>query len=549
MTLRAHWRVEPADPPRAQRLAGALGLHPVTGQLLLNRGVRSGADARHFLAPRLSGLADPFAMPDMAQAIDRLRRAADRREPILIFGDSDVDGLTASVILYEALREAGALVRPRVSNRISDGYGLPMSLVRQVCRSTVRLVVLVDCGTNQPEAVEALAAAGIDTIIVDHHVPLERPARPHALVNPYCGDGPGRELSSAGLAFKVAQALLASQGQGGGAEAFLDLAALGLLADCSPLRGDARAIVAEGLGRIVESERPGLRRLCEATQTSAPTPQSIVRQLVPRINASGRLGEASAAWRLLRREGRDDIERWLAQVEAAHATLRQLHRQVIGEAQEQVNRLHFRDQYVMVVSRAGWPQGLMGPVASQLAERYGRPAIAIAMRQHQGTGSARSIPRVNLLDVLKGCQDLLVGFGGHAQACGLTVDARNMERFRALINERARQAIGQEGLVPTRTLDLELPLEGFELQWVAETERFAPFGHGNARPTVVVRGLEITARSPRTGWVTDGRRRVAARGRLPAGPVEGRYDVVATPALEDGGLVLTLADAKVATGL
>jgi single-stranded-DNA-specific exonuclease len=546
MTIRARWRVAPADPPRAHRLAQALGLHPVTGQLLLNRGVSREDEGRQFLTPRLEGLADPFALPDMARAVDRLRQAALRREPILVFGDSDVDGLTASVILYEALRGLGAAVRPRVSNRISDGYGVPMALVRQACRSGLRVVILVDCGTNQPEAVEALAAAGIDTIIVDHHAPLDRPARPLAMVNPYCGGGPGRELSSAGLAFKVAQALPSSGGDG--AEAFLDLAALGLLADCSPLRGDTRAIVAAGLGRILESERPGLRRLCEDTETAAPTPEAVVRRLVPRLNASGRLGEASAAWRLLRREGRDDVERWLAQVEAAHATLRQLHRQVVGEAQEQVNRLHFRDQVVMVVSRSGWPQGLMGPVASQLAERYGRPAIAIAMRQHQGTGSARSIPAVNLLEVLRTCRELLVGFGGHAQACGLTLETRNMERFRALVNERAGRLLDREALVPTRTLDLELPLEGVSPGWVAQAERFAPFGQGNARPTVVVRGLEVTARSPRTGWVADGRRRIAARGRLPVPVAGGRYDVVATPGLDDGEVVLTLADARAATG-
>lgn len=543
--MHAIWRIQPADPPRAGRLADELGVDPITAQLLLNRGVQDRAQGKRFLDPRVESLGDPLELPGMERAVRRLRRAIAAREPIVIFGDSDADGLTAGVILYETLRDQGAAVRARQSNRITDGYGLPRSFVQRLCRSSTKLLLLVDCGTNQPEDVRRLAACGIDTIIVDHHVPLNACAKPAALLNPHC-DGGGvawRGLSSAGLAFKLAQALLGQDRDERLAE-HLDLAALGTLADCSPLIGEARILVAEGLPRIVESRRPGLRRLCEATKVSHPDPDHVVKRLVPRLNASGRLGDAAAVWTLLLRKAGGEIERWMAAAEAAHATTKQLHRRTIAEAEEQVNRLHFRDQFVMVVSRSGWPQGLMGPLASRLAERYGRPAIAIAMHEHHGVGSGRSIPVFNLLAALQACQELLVRFGGHAQACGLTLDRKQLEPFRAFVNQEARRSLGYHGLLQARTADCELPLAGVARRWVEEAERFAPFGYGNPRPTVIIRGLAIEAHSPRRATLSDGTTRVAAAGRFAGLAAGGRYDVVASPAMRDGELALTVSDVR-----
>jgi len=548
--MHAIWRIHPAHPERARELADSLRIHPLTAQLLLNREVTTLAEAARFLRPGLNALEDPWELPDMERAIDRLAQAVARREPILIFGDSDVDGLTASVILYETLRDRGAIVRARQSNRILDGYGLPRRLAQQLARSSTGLLILVDCGTNQPEEVRQLAAKGIETVIVDHHVPLDGWAKPHALLNPHRATGAGRGLCSAGLAFKVAQALLGTEAPERLA-ASLDLAALGTLADCSPLLGESRVIVSAGLSRIVNSHRPGLRRLCEATQTTEPDPNHVVRRLVPRLNASGRLGDAAAVWHLLRDEDDGRLEEWLEAAEAAHTATKQLHRQLIAEAEDQVSRLHFRDQLVMVVGRSGWPQGLMGPLASQLAERYGRPAIAMALGGQRCVGSGRSVPHVNLFEVLRACQELLVQFGGHAQACGLTVDRKHVERFRELVNQHARRSLGPEGLTRTRTIDLELPLKRVSLRWVEDTERFAPFGHGNPRPTVAIRGLALEAKSPRTAVLSDGTVRVDAKGPFATGlPAEralgsrGRYDVIATPVILAGQVVLSVSDVR-----
>ena len=538
------WRISPADPARARTLAEAAGVEELTAQLLLNRGVTTAADAARFLHPHLDSLEDPARLVDLQRAIARIRRAIARREPVLIFGDCDVDGLTASAMLYEALCALGAQVSAHQSNRIADGYGLPERIVQRICRSATRLVILVDCGTNQADAVRALAGRGIETIIVDHHVPSESCAEPYALLNPHRDPaGPLRELSSAGLALKVIQALCGGESHSRLAS-FLDLAALGTLADCSLLRGESRILVSEGLPRVLQSARRGLQRLCEATNTTKPDPDHVARRLIPRLNASGRLGSPSAVWHLLLEGDSERVEEWMSAAETAHSTTKQLHRQLMAEAQEQVNRLHFKDQFVMVVSRTGWPQGLMGPLASQLAERYGRPAIAIAMREERGTGSGRSLPPFNLLEALRSCQELLVQFGGHAQACGLMVDRKHLDVFRATVNQQAKTVLGRDGLVSTRVVDLELPLSAIRPAWVGETERFAPFGRGNPRPSVVIRRLGIEMQSPRKAVLTDGTVRMAAKGPFPSLDPDERYDVLAIPSLADGEVVLTVSDVK-----
>jgi single-stranded-DNA-specific exonuclease len=399
------------------------------------------------------------------------------------------------------------------------------------------------CVVAVSKARKELSESGIDTIIVDHHIPLEGWADPHALVNPHRTQGPGRELCSAGLAFKLAHALLGTR-RIATLRSYLDLAALGTLSDCMPLVGDNRLIVAEGLVRIVESHRPGLRRVCEATQTTKADPGQIVKRLVPRFNASGRLGDPSAVRHLLQSDESDQTETWMEQAETAHATTKRLYRQMVAEAEEQVHRQHFGEQFVMVVSRAGWHQGLTGVLASQLAARYQRPAIAIALDAHRGIGSGRSIPRFNLLNALKACQALLVRFGGHAQACGLTVDGRQIEPFRRLINQHGRLVLGREGLVPTRMIDLELPLEAIQPQWVAQTQAFAPFGRGNERPTIVIRRVTIETTSPRVAALSDGKRGVEARGVWAGIRTDEAYDVVATPTLTEGDVRLMVSDVK-----
>lgn len=541
----SRWHVHQADPPAACRLAAELGVDPVTAQLLINRGFRHPPQASRFLSPTLHTLEDPSRVSGISRAAARLGEAIARRERIMIFGDSDVDGLTAGVILYDVLRELGAEVEAKQSNRLADGYGLPGALAREIPSSGAALLVLVDCGTNQADDLRLLQEAGVEVIVIDHHLPASgAAAEPSVLVNPHLTGGGGKELCSAGLAFKVAQALLGDAGRSHRVARLLDLAALGTLADCAPLIGDSRVMVAEGLPRITQSHRIGLARLCEDTQTSTPSAEQVLKRLTPRLNASGRLGDPAAVWHLLLSAEPDRIEEWLLQAGRAHATTKQLYRRMIAEAQEHVSRLHFRDEQVLVLSSRSWHPGLMGPLASQLVQRYGRPAIAVAVGAGQGIGSGRSVPRINLLALLQACGDLLVRFGGHAQACGLTIEPRHLASFREGINRQARGALEASGWVKTRTVDLELPLGEVTSRWVGEAGRFAPFGQGNPRPTVMVRGVRIARRSASTAVLSDGSAERTLRGRFDGIEPEERQDVVVRPSLMNGELTLRLDDAR-----
>jgi single-stranded-DNA-specific exonuclease len=539
------WNVLPADPARASALARRCGIDPLSAQLLLNRGISEPSEVQRFLSPTLQALEDPLVLPEMAKAVSRIRQAIATREMILVFGDADVDGITASAILYESLTLHGAKVVVRLSNRLEDGYGFPRSLIKRLVRAGFTLLILVDCGTNQPDEIDALAREGIDTIVLDHHVPMDRQARPLALVNPARGDRAGRELSSAGLAWKLAQAMRPRDVTT--LSRFLDLATLGTLADCSPLVGENRILVSMGLGHVRTTQRLGLARVCEAVRLTEASPAQILRRLVPRLNAAGRLGNPRPVWKLLV-ESREPVVNRLAQhLERAHTETKALHRRILLEAHEQANRLHFKHAWVMVVGRRDWHPGLMGPVASQLVERYARPAIAIALDRRIGVGSGRSIAAFNLLEALRVCEGLLVRYGGHPQACGLTISAGNVERFRESINQHVQDSGGRHRFIRTLAVDLEVRLRDLTTRFASTVERFAPFGRGNPRPALLIRKLAVEACAPGRTWVTDGATRVRVRDRRGALVPSERYDLVASPALDGGELVLSICDVRLST--
>ena len=542
---RSAWEVRPADPQRAAALATGCGVEPLVGQLLLNRGVTEPTEARRFLSPELDHLGDPFALPDMTRAASRIRRAITAREAMLVFGDSDVDGMTASAILYEVLLSLGAQVTVRLSNRLVDGYGFPKRLIKRLSRSRIRLVILVDCGTNQLEEIRALAQQGVETVVLDHHVPTEQTAEPVALVNPYRGDGAGLGLCSAGLAMKLVQALCPDDARR--VAHSLDLAALGTLADHAPLLGDNRILVSAGLARILETPRPGLQRLCEAVRLKQPTPGQILQRVVPRLNAPGRLGEAAAVWKLLVESSTQTTNRLTARLADAHATTKALSRQTLAEAYEQVNRIHFKNEFVMVLGRRGWHPGLMGPLAAQLLERYARPAIAIAFDERTGVGSGRSPSAFNLFEALRACQGMLLRYGGHPQACGLTIHAGQLERFREFINRHAETALGRRSLVRTLSIDAELTLGDVTPHLAATIERFKPFGPGNPRPLVLIRKVTVEMHEAGETWLTDGPARVRVRGKVVGLTSSERYDVVASPVSVAQEVALSLCDARLST--
>ena len=542
MLARSAWEVRPADPRKAQALAAGCGVEPLIGQFLLNRGISEPTEARRFLAPALDRLGDPFVLPDMALAVSRVHQAISVQEAVLVFGDSDTDGITASAILYEALTSLGAKVRVRLSNRLADGYGFPTSLVTQVIRAGVTLVIMVDCGTNQAEEIRALAQRGVETIVLDHHVPMARTAQPLALVNPYRGNGSGLGLCSAGLAMKLAQALCPGDEERLGRS--LDLAALGTLADYAPLLGDNRILVSVGLERLLETSRPGLQQLCEAVRVTKPTPEQILQRLVPRLNAPGRLGDATKVWKLLVEPSAPIAHRLTERLGEAHTATKALARQALAEAYEQANRVHFRDELVMVLGHRSWHPGLMGPLAAQLMERYARPTIAIALDEHVGVGSGRSPTMFNLFEALRACQGILLRYGGHPQACGLTIHTQHLEQFREDINRHAETALGRRHLVRTLSIDAQLTVSDVTPRLAVAIERFKPFGPGNPRPLVLIRRVAIVMRQAGETWLADGTARVKVRGRVVGLVPSERYDVVTRLVSTQDEVALSLCDAR-----
>ena len=541
MPSRYTWTLRPVDDGLAASLAVEAGVSLLVARVLLGRGIREPAAVRAFLSPGLETLDDPLQLPDMPAAVERITRAIARREPVLVFGDSDVDGVTSTAIVYEALARRGAKVFARVSNRLADGYGFPSSLIGGMRRAGIRLLILLDCGTNQPDEIAQLAACGIDTVVIDHHVLAPRAAKPVALVNPR-RTGAEHVPCSAGLAFKLLQALCG--GERDELEQALDLAALGTLADYASLQGDNRVFVAEGLPRILTTSRPGLRQLCESVGLTKATPDHVLRRLTPRLNAAGRLGEARLVSKLLI-EPSATVSRHLAdRLGAHHDTTKALHRRILMEAQELAGRLHFRDNYVMVVGRRGWHSGVMGPIAAQLADRFSRPAIAIAWDEHVGVGSGRSIAGFDLFDALSACGPMLMRYGGHPQACGLTIKLDAVETFRELINRHAHSRLVPSAARELLSVDAEMPLTELTSAVVEELDRCKPFGQGNPPPVVVVRGVTIGA-GPSTGkWASDGRAQLKLRERTYDGPIDVRCDLAATPTLTDDGVVLSVRDWK-----
>ncbi len=534
------WKLFPADPTRAGRLASRCGIDPLIGQLLLNRGISQPVEARRFLSPALESLDDPLRLPDMAQAVLTLRHAIAVKHPIVIFGDSDVDGITASALLYELLTELGAQVSVRLSNRLDDGYGFPGRLVSSLARAGVKLIILVDCGTNQVEEVRALAQHQIDTIILDHHVPAAQVAMPCALVNPYRGAGAGRGLCSVGLAFKLAQAIWSHEADR--LSQYLDLAALGTLADYAPLVGDNRILVTQGLKRLPHAQRPGLQQLCEAVNLTTPTPEQVLRRLVPRLNAPGRLGDPRSVWKLLVERSVQGAKRLTEQLEQAYAKTKSLHRQILAEAHEQANRIHFKDQYVMVVGRRGWHPGLMGPVAANLVDRYARPAIALALGERTGVGSGRSLSAFNLFEALRACEGVLLRYGGHPAACGLTLSLQHVEAFREQINQHARATWDRGDFVPRMLIDLEVTLDDLTERLLSALEQFAPFGAGNPKPLFLLRHLTVEPDALGGVSLVDERARIAIRGKRFDCSRTERYDVVTSVGCVRGEPALSIHD-------
>jgi single-stranded-DNA-specific exonuclease len=494
----AQWvLINDVHPARVTEFARELSIPPSIARILLNRGIDSYQKAKRFFRPSLENLYDPFQMADMEKAVQRLVRAIRNRERIVIYGDYDVDGTTSVSMLYLFLKQLGNPPRFYIPDRLRDGYGLSERGIREVASWGTDLVITVDCGITGVEEVGLANQLGMDVIISDHHEPP--PSLPPALavLNPKredCGY-PFPELAGVGVAFKLVQALCdALDLDPFWYERFLDLVAIGSAADIVPLVDENRILVHEGLNRLPGSEKVGLQALLESSGLRADSigTGQVVFILAPRINAVGRLGSADRAVHLLTATSQQQAANIAAILEQENRNRRDLDEETFAEADRMVQDLYDPEQHwFLVLAKEGWHPGVIGIVASKIAEKYYRPTVLIAVEDGVGKGSARSIPGFDVYAALRSCSRLLLGFGGHKYAAGLTVAAEQIGDLRKALNAHARQTIQPGDLVPKIWVDSPLNFREIDGKFWTLLKRFAPYGPQNMRPVFMSRNLEV----------------------------------------------------------
>ena len=486
------------DPALRDELAKKLHLQPVTAQLLIHRGVRTPAEARTFLSHDLSACPDPFLLKDMEKAVYRLKKAHKENQTVLVWGDYDVDGVTSTSLLVRSLRAFGFNTLYHIPHRLTDGYGLQKPFLTLAKEKGVSVIISVDTGIAGHEAVDHLKRLGMDLLLTDHHQPKEHLPDAYAIINPFqrgC-DYPFKFLSGVGLSYKLALAIAKGlfPDRLEEIQRHLDLVAVGTIADVVPMIGENRILVHHGLRRLEKREKWGLRLLLSMGGVRRQTllPRDVVFVLGPRINASGRLGSAETALHLLLSEEEEEARRFAKMLEAGNKERRRIEREMLREAILKVEReINFKKERVIVLEDEKWHPGVVGIIASRILNHFYRPTLVIAVNGGIGRGSARSIQCFPLLSALDQCKEFLDEFGGHPMACGLTVRKEKIQPLRESLNRIASHLLEAEDLVPTLSVEGELPLENLTPPLLKEIEALEPFGAGNPEPFFLAKGLSL----------------------------------------------------------
>lgn len=556
--MKYRWSIAPPQPALAEFLAKQLNISALLAQCLLNRGFSEPEPISRFLEPRLQNLSDPFLLPNMRAAVERLFLAHSTRESLVIFGDYDVDGVTSTALLYEFLTRLGWQVHCYLPHRMDEGYGLSQSGVENCLQKfPVKLLLAVDCGSTACAQIAWLRERGVDVLVLDHHQVSDPPPNAVALVNPQLqrasvplAPRSFTEFCSVGLAFKLAHALLKhgrATNMPGAQEfdlrSFLDLVALGTIADLVPLIGENRILVSAGLRCLTTTKRPGLIALKEVAGINGTVGgYEVGFQLAPRLNAAGRLENAEEALRLLL--ARDVAE---ATPLAESLSARNRERQDIerGICEEVIGAIRARfdatRDFVLVEGQLLWHIGVVGIVASRVLQEFYRPTFIIGGEGDEWRGSGRSIEGFDLAAALRECSDLLVRHGGHAMAAGLSIRADKLDAFRERMNSVARRMLKPEQLQPSLRLDGEVAMRDLTVQRLQELHRLEQTGIGNPRVQLCLRNVGHERALQRMGgdkqhakmWITDGDRTCeAVLWNVKDGPLPiGKFDLAFAPEL------------------
>ncbi len=484
------------DDTAVEALTAALGVPRSVANLLVRRGYDTVESADRFLQPDLATLIDPFRLQDMEVAVVRVERAIAAGEPIAVYGDYDVDGITATALLVRYLRWRGANASYYIPHRLEEGYGVSLVGIRALAERGIKLVITCDCGVTAVEEVRAARDAGMDVIVSDHHEPGPELPAAIATLNPKRVDSqyPYPNLAAVGVAFKLCEALERSAGRDRDKLRFaLDLVALGTVADLVPVTGENRVLIHHGLDVLGRTRNPGLRALLERTELAGQRPSSwqVGFVLAPRINAIGRMDAAERGVALLLTDDQDEADTIADELERINTTRQETDRQLLDEALEILDSSYDpeRDRAI-VLAGEDWHPGVIGIVASRIVERFHRPTIVISIDDDgMGRGSARSVGGFHLLNALRDCEQHLEAYGGHRHAAGLAIREESVSAFRDAFLDIARERITPEQLVPSLTIDAAVRLDEVDARLYLALARFGPFGPGNPEPVLAVGGV------------------------------------------------------------
>ncbi len=492
------WILRNADAEAVEGLAREAQLPSTVARLLIARGVQSAEDAQRFLAPSLSHLHSPYLMKGLGQAVKRLQAAIERGETVLIYGDYDVDGTTAVVILKTVIELCGGKAEYHVPHRIREGYGMRDEVIEQAAARGIRLIVSVDTGIRAFAAAEAAERCRIDLIVTDHHLPqAEGVPKALAVVNPNQAgcDYPCKALCGAGVAFKIAQALLETTGRERLIPSFLKMVAIATIADAVPLVGENRIFAKLGLEGLRKPVNAGLRALLSNCDLDGSRPLSagdIAFRVAPRLNAAGRMDIADRVIRLFTERDPAKAAEMALELNQLNGDRQQREQGIIGEIHKRVaESAELRDAYCQVIDGENWHRGIIGICATRVVERYHRPALVFSCEDGEAHGSGRSIPAFHLLEALESCPELFTRFGGHAHAVGCSLPTERLPELRSRLDAFARQRLTPADFVPVLEYDDELSLTAIDKGVWETLQKLEPYGAGNPLPVFVSRQAKL----------------------------------------------------------
>ncbi len=506
------WIFSPPNKSLQSEIASKLKISHLLAQVLINRGIIDITSARNFLQPQIAALGDPSLLPDIEKASVRINEAVHRGEKIVIYGDYDVDGLSATALMYRCLKLIGAQVSYYIPERLEEGYGLNTDAIKKLKEGGAGVILTVDCGINACREADVARSFGIDLIITDHHQPGQEIPNAFAVVNPKLKTSQCafKHFSGVGIAFKLAWAIGQHFSPHKKVSAkFKDfllnavgLVALGTIADVVPLLGENRILTKYGLSALQYTEIPGLRALLDIADLSNTNLDAfhVGYRLGPRLNAPGRVGNAGIVVEMLTttcRERAFEIANFLDQENKRRQDIQV---DIMVSARKKVmNEINLDETTAIVLADQAWHPGIIGIIASKIVEEFNRPTVMIAIAEDIGHGSARSIPSFHILEALEYCKSKLLSVGGHAQAAGLKIHPDNIDEFRLMLNSTTAQRLSKTDLVPILNIDAEVTLSMLSKALVAELARLSPYGEGNPLPLFAAMNVKVVGQPRRIG--------------------------------------------------